>query len=882
MKRLMKDLVDDDDEGDSFVQVRVSRVLGPRQNLNSSSRKRLRKAGNPSESNGVSEEEDEDCIEVESPRASERPPALESFQYRPSGKVEASDVIELGDDDDDGVPEEVVDPEPEPVEEAPLVIEKTRRSKGRKFRVTDSDEEEDFEPSRIESKPGSSSGEVGRRAFFDEEVVEIDDDEVEEKEERNEELDLIFNTLQKCDRIAADLRQELSPNSLFEDRYAAVDASQAKIVSQADVCAACGVSSTSGQILKPYQLVGVNFLMLLNRKKVGGAILADEMGLGKTVQAVAFFALLKHLDKDPGPHLIVAPASLLENWQRELNKWCPSLSVVLFHGNERASLIRDLQAQKKAGVRLPFNVMLTCYTLFERRSAQQKDDRGFLRRWNWSCVMMDEAHFLKDKGSLRTTRLRELAHKAKHRVMLTGTPLQNDLQELWALLEFLLPDIFNTGKVDLSKILGNRNSTAATALQEDKDLISQIKAILGPFVLRRLKSDVMQQLVPKIQKVECVDMLPEQKSAYWEEVREYKEMALANRAAASASSSGSAGSDTVLPKRQMHNIFTQLRKIANHPLLVRRIYTDRDIGLLARKCHSLETFGNQCSEERVRDELKAYNDYSLYKLCLSEGLTGPNFDEKLNDDHPLASVKCQILAKLLPELKESGHRPLIFSQWTQMLDILEWALEVLGLTYVRLDGSTQVSRRQEIVDSFNNDPKIFAFLLSTRAGGQGLNLTGADTVIIHDVDFNPQMDRQAEDRCHRIGQTKPVTVYRLVSKESVDENIYNIAQRKLVLDAAVLESGGDGETGDNEARSMIEILQEILAAAQASGTEKFHTAVQHKLASDVAVLSLVLKSGVESDGVDAVDGQCYHHGWKQMSQTPGTLLPQCCSYMLWT
>ncbi|KAL2635126.1 hypothetical protein R1flu_006605 [Riccia fluitans] len=785
-----------------LIGVRRPRLSDNEANLTSSSRKRLRKACGASGSNAVSDEEDEDCTAIDSSGASAPPPPLESFQFRPRGKVEASSVTEVETDDDEtgDPPEEVVDPEPE----SPFVTEKPRRAKGRKFRVADSDEEDDV-------KPGSSSREVGRRVFFDEELIEIDDDEGEEGKETNEELDLIYNTLQKCDRIAADLRRELSPNALLEDRYAAVDSSQAKIVSHADVCAACGVSSTSGQILKPYQLVGVNFLMLLNRKKVGGAILADEMGLGKTVQAVAFFALLKHLDKDPGPHLIVAPASLLENWQRELNKWCPSLNVVLFHGNERASLIRELQAQKKAGVPLPFNVMLTCYTLFERRSAQQKDDRGFLRRWNWSCVMMDEAHFLKDKGSLRTTRLRELAHKAKHRVMLTGTPLQNDLQELWALLEFLLPDIFNTGKVDLTKTLGNRNATAATVLQEDKDLIGQIKAILGPFVLRRLKCDVMQQLVPKIHKVECVDMLPEQALAYKEEVQEYREMALANRAASAASANGSAATDTVLPKRQMHNIFTQLRKIANHPLLVRRIYTDRDVERLARKCHALETFGNQCSEERVRDELKSYNDFSLYKLCLS--LNGPSSDEKLNDDHPLASAKCQILAKLLPELKKGGHRPLIFSQWTQMLDILEWALDVLELSYVRLDGSTQVRNRQEIVDSFNNDSEIFAFLLSTRAGGQGLNLTGADTVVIHDVDFNPQMDRQAEDRCHRIGQTKPVTVYRLVSKGSVDENIYNIAQRKLVLDAAVLESGSDAENGDGEARSMIEILQEILASA---------------------------------------------------------------------
>ncbi|MBA0805582.1 hypothetical protein Gohar_005081 [Gossypium harknessii] len=178
----------------------------------------------------------------------------------------------------------------------------------------------------------------------------------------------------------------------------------------------------------------------------------------------------------------------------------------------------------------------------------------------------------------------------------------------------------------------------------------------------------------------------------------------------------------------------------------------------------------------------------------------------------MLSAKCQALAKLLPSLKRSGHRVLIFSQWTSMLDILEWTLDVIGVTYKRLDGSsTQVTDRQTIVDDFNNDTSIFACLLSTRAGGQGLNLTGADTVIIHDMDFNPQIDRQAEDRCHRIGQIRPVTIYRLVTKGTVDENVYEIAKRKLTLDAAVLESGIDIENeGDTSEKTMGQILTSLL------------------------------------------------------------------------
>jgi len=527
------------------------------------------------------------------------------------------------------------------------------------------------------------------------------------------------------------------------------------------------------------------------------------------LQAVAFLALLKYLDGDAGPHLLVAPASLLENWQRELKKWCPAFRVELYHGPERATLNRKLNHLSKNKGPAPFNVMLTCYSLFERQSAQTKDDRKFLKKWDWSCVLMDEAHLLKDRSSFRSKRLREIAHKAKQRLMLTGTPLQNDLQELWSLLEFMMPDVFNTYGVDLDQFLGTRNGTSGVVVQ-DRNLMTRIKGILGPFVLRRLKTDVMRQLVCKIQKVEYVDMLEEQSVAYKKAVDEYRALAEAARAA-KALKKASINLVDALPRRQVTNIFTQLRKLGNHPLLIRRLYSDDTVKRLAKKFHPLGVFGYECDLQRVEDELSSYSDFSLHKLCIAYGGVA-GCQGKLEDKHVLASAKCQALVKLLPKLQKEGHRPLIFSQWTNMLDILEWALDVMGFTYTRLDGSTQVSERQNLVDEFNNDPNIFLFLLSTRAGGQGLNLTGADTVIIHDVDFNPQMDRQAEDRCHRIGQSKPVTVYRLVTSGTVDESIFKIAQQKLVLDAAVLEGGdSSSEHNDGDARTMGEILSALLA-----------------------------------------------------------------------
>ncbi|KAL0446670.1 UNVERIFIED_CONTAM: protein CHROMATIN REMODELING 19 [Sesamum latifolium] len=489
--------------------------------------------------------------------------------------------------------------------------------------------------------------------------------------------------------------------------------------------------------------------------------------------------------------IIVLPPVFLENWERRKNGLHSPCSNIM--GSARSAYSKELSSLGKAGLPPPFDVILVCYSLFERHSAQQKDDRK-IRHWK-KCVLMDEAHALKDKNSYRWKNLMSVARNARQRLMLTGTPLQNDLHELWSLLEFMMPDLFETGDIDLKKLLN----------AEDRDLICRMKSILGPFILRRLKSDVMQ-LVPKIQKVEYVYMAKQQEDAYKEAIENYRAISQARIMKSSETCPHNVAS--ILPRRQISNYFLEFRKIANHPLLVRRIYTDDDVVRFAKMLHPKGVFGFECTLERVIEELKSYNDFSIHRLLLYYGDADTGI---LSDEHVMVSAKCRALAELLPVLNRSGSRVLIFSQWTSMLDILEWTLDVIGVTYRRLDGSTQVTERQTIVDSFNKDTSIFACLLSTRAGGQGLNLTGADTVIIHDMDFNPQIDRQAEDRCHRIGQTKPVTVYRLVTKDTVDENIYEIAKRKLILDAAVLESGVEVENeGEMPDKTMAEILSSLL------------------------------------------------------------------------
>lgn len=576
------------------------------------------------------------------------------------------------------------------------------------------------------------------------------------------------------------------------------------------------------------------------------------------------------MDNDPGPHLVVVPASLLENWQRELRRWCPNMKSVVYYGKHRLVVrkrlndlreklqrgeevdddLADLQdsdvlAEAAASERMveaaalannekhdddplglgimhesddefdlkrahvpentaaaavlapeppppkwdfnatldaaPFNVMLTSYTLFERDSPDQRADREFLESWRWSHLIMDEAHALKNRNAQRTTRLRRVANASRRRIMMTGTPLQNDLVELQNLMHFLLPRVFAAqGFENFANMLQGDD-------QEVQRLTDRMKQLLGPFVLRRLKTEVAGQLTEKKHATEFIEMTPEQDGMYEASLQSMRNQ-ITGRASNTVTEDGKEALEKfmkTLGAKKINHMFTHLRKIAQHPLLVRHNYDDAKVEEIATKAFQLQLFSGNATLRRVTDELMSYSDYSLHAFCYN---SGPEFLQyRLNTKHLMTSAKFKFLGDLLPKLKEAGSRPLIFSQWTAVLDVIEWLMDELRLPYVRLDGSTAVDERLATVDRFNTSDDVFAFLLSTRAGGQGLNLTGADTVILHDVDFNPQIDRQAEDRCHRLGQTKPVAVYRLVTKNSVDQNIYNLSQRKLKLDHAVLD-----------------------------------------------------------------------------------------------
>jgi len=346
------------------------------------------------------------------------------------------------------------------------------------------------------------------------------------------------------------------------------------------------------------------------------------------------------------------------------------------------------------------------------------------------------------------------------------------------LLHFLMPDKFDRSQVALANFFDDRRHLADTEIGARGDYLSRLRRIIAPFVLRRLKTEVLDQLVDKTHHVFKLALPDHQRALYdttltkWRDTRTNK-----------------TGAD-----RESVHIFTQLRKIANHPCLVRNRYADSDLPFLARKLHSLGEFGHSCTVEMVDKELRRLSDFDIHSMCRKYRTLETHC---LPPSVVLQSAKLLRLETLLPQLIGDGHRILLFSQWTSLLDVFEEFLDHHAIAFLRIDGQTAVQDRQLIIDSFSaSDSVVPVMLLSTRAGGLGINLTAADTVVLHDVDFNPQIDRQAEDRCHRLGQTKPVTVYRLVAQESVDEKIYQLAERKHKLADATLDAGGGTKKSD--------------------------------------------------------------------------------------
>ncbi|KAF2002774.1 hypothetical protein P154DRAFT_544173 [Amniculicola lignicola CBS 123094] len=463
--------------------------------------------------------------------------------------------------------------------------------------------------------------------------------------------------------------------------------------------------------LRSFQLHGLNFLAH-NWCRGTNVILADEMGLGKTVQTVAFMNWLRHDRRQDGPFICVVPLSTMPAWADTFNNWTPDVNYVIYTGKEEARrIIREYELLVDGNVRkIKFNVLLTTYEYVLA-------DWQFLSQLKWQFLAVDEAHRLKNRESQLYDRL--IQFNAPSRLLITGTPIQNTLGELSALMDFLMP-----GKITVDENFDLGSEDASRKLAELSDAIQ-------PYMIRRTKEKVENDLPPKSEKILRVELSDIQ-------LDYYKNILTRNYEALNEGSNGQ--------KQSLLNIVMELKKASNHALL----------------------FPN--AEAKFLRE-NATKDETLKALITTSG-------------------KMMLLDRLLTKLKADGHRVLIFSQMVHMLDILTDYLRLRNYTYQRLDGTVPAADRRIAIDHFNApDSDDYCFLLSTRAGGLGINLMTADTVILFDSDWNPQADLQAMARAHRIGQQKPVSVYRLVSKDTIEEEILERARNKRMLEFITIQRG---------------------------------------------------------------------------------------------
>lgn len=449
--------------------------------------------------------------------------------------------------------------------------------------------------------------------------------------------------------------------------------------------------------LRDYQLDGLNWLIKMHEKGMN-CILADEMGLGKTLQSISLLGYLKCIKNIKKKHLVIVPKSCLQNWEQEFKTFVPSLNVKVFHTSkaEINEVSKELFLKK-------VDVILTTYEMciFAKK---------IFKKIDWYYVIIDEAHRLKNENSKLNQIIR--LYNFKQRLLLTGTPLQNNIHELWALLNFIIPEVFSDSVRFENYVLA--------AGQEEKD-IDSLRNVLQLFLLRREKLDVEHSLKPK-KTINIYCPLSEMQRNWYKSILKRDLRGL---------------TCSFNPKNSLLNIVMQLRKCCNHPYLF----------------EGAEPTPYETGEHLIEN-----------------------------------SGKMIILDKLLKQLKSKGSRVLIFSQMAMMIDILEDYANYREWEYSRIDGKTSVEERTSAINEFNapNSDK-FIFLLTTRAGGLGINLYTADTVVIFDSDWNPQADLQAQDRAHRIGQKNVVNVFRFMTENTIEEGIILRAQKKLKLDDILMQ-----------------------------------------------------------------------------------------------
>ena len=484
--------------------------------------------------------------------------------------------------------------------------------------------------------------------------------------------------------------------------------------------------------LREYQREGVAWLAAQHVAGAGGGILGDDMGLGKTLQVLSFLQYLRDARDEGGPHLVVCPLSVLPTWVTEAKRWCPSLRAVAFHGPEaeRNRLKQEVLLQGT------FDVLVTTY---EMLTAEQS---MLAARFHFRYLILDEAQRVKNDSSLVSHAVRRIRTNAA--LLLTGTPLQNNLQELRALVSVLFQDVLEAAGAEKMEV----DSDAAFG---DDSAVRAARSLLQPLMLRRTKKAVLSKILPP--KTETVVRIPLSD----EQRRWYKTLL--------------EGETGLFGKLATSNATSEKEALDNGRCIAEQGEHEADTGAVSNQ--QMTKLSNLLMQ--------------LRKVCCHPFLFGEDVAAKAIDHHDgnriealvACSGKLTALDEMLPRMRAGGHKVLIFSQFSMMLDVLEEFCDARGFAHLRLDGSTSLARRRYETALFNKkDGRHFVYLCSTRAGGLGINLQSADTVILADPDWNPTYDQQAMDRAHRLGQQRPVTVIRMCHASSVEEGILAVAARK--------------------------------------------------------------------------------------------------------
>ncbi|OJD35140.1 snf2 family helicase atpase [Diplodia corticola] len=582
--------------------------------------------------------------------------------------------------------------------------------------------------------------------------------------------------------------------------------------------------------LKDYQLVALNWLNTLWTNKLSG-ILADDMGLGKTCQVIAFLAHLKSTGQK-GIHLIVVPNSTLENWMREFEKFTQkgTMRAIPYQGSlkERA----DLRALIEDG-RNDTDAVVTTYSMM---SSTDKNDSKFFRRLSPTVCVFDEGHELRNSSAQKYKCAMRIP--AKMRLLLTGTPLQNNLQEMASLLGFIMPDVFAEHADNLNFIF--RRKATTTEKSSHKTLLSasrtdKARSMMTPFILRRKKEQVLGSVLPmKTNRVEYCELDPRQKKVY-SDVLALQQKAF-QRKKMNLPSSGSA------------NYLMKLRLTACHPLLDRNFYDDEKITKMAKAHHEV---GASKSVQTSFDYLRKLNDYKIKDLVEQDPDLWGEFE--MTEDLKFASGKFQKTVEFVKEYQKTGDRALFFSQFRMVLDVMGDVLTAEGIPFLRFDGSTDTATRQDIIDQFYEDKEIPIFLVSTGSGGTGINITAANKVIIHDLSWNPQEDIQAENRAHRVGQQRDVEVIRLVTRGTIEEQILALGNSKLELDEKVAGAGAFGD--DTKTTKLMQNLVEEMLMEQMEEKGKLTAEPMEDVqgSTDGQDIAEQFKAGMQKKGVEMAE-----------------------------